>query len=161
MLEFSTENHHFMTFDPNRLDHLKAQMYLNTDPDIRRYLGDSIEEFLEVPDQYSLNDAAFLVSRNDKIIGYVALFDYYRFLDMHYALLKSARGFAFSKTESTGTSLIKETSSAVFKRTPALDFIKLYINKNNINSMRAAQNAGFKLYGEVADYNFEYRKYRP
>ena len=161
MLEFSTENYHFMTFDPNRLDHLKAKMYLNTDPDIRRYLGDSIEEFLEVPDQYSLNDAAFLVSRNDKIIGYVALFDYYRFLDMHYALLWSARGFTFSKTESTGTSLIKETSSAVFKRTPALDFIKLYINKNNINSMRAAQNAGFKLYGEVADYNFEYRKYRP
>ena len=37
----------------------------------------------------------------------------------------------------------------------------LYINKNNINSMRAAQNAGFKLYGEVAEYNFEYRKYRP
>jgi RimJ/RimL family protein N-acetyltransferase len=161
MLEFSTENYHFMTFDPNRLDHLKAKMYLNTDLDIRRYLGDSIKEFLESPDQYSLNDAAFLVSRNDKIIGYVALFDYYRYLDMHYALLGSARGFVFSKTESTGTSLIKETSSAIFKRTPALDFIKLYINKNNINSMRAAQNAGFKLYGEVAYYNFEYRKYRP
>lgn len=161
MLEFSTENYHFMTFDPYRLDHLKAEMYLNTDPDIRRYLGDSIKEFLEFPDQTSLNDAAFLVSRNDRIIGYVALFDYYRFLDMHYALLRSARGFAFSKTETTGSSLIKETSSAVFKRTPSLDFIKLYIDQNNINSMRAAENAGFKIYGEVVDFNLEYRKYRP
>lgn len=161
MLEFTTENYHFMTFDPFRLDHLKAKMYMETDPDIRRYLGDSIGTFLETCDEpYSINDAAFLVARDDKIIGYLALFDYFRFVEMHYALLHSARGFKFSKDESTGCSLIREAGDDVFARSKEVDFLKLYIAEENIKSIRAAEAAGFALYNETPDYTLEYRKYR-
>ncbi len=161
MLEFNTKNYHFMTFDPFRLDHLKAKMYLETDPDIRRFLGDSIGEFLEASkDTYYINDSAFLVARNDKIIGYLALIDYDKFVEMHYALLQSARGFKFSKEESTGVSLIREAGDDIFTRSKAVDFLKLYIAEENIKSIRAAENAGFVLYNEVPDNNLEYRKYR-
>lgn len=148
MIKFNTENYEFMTFDPYSLDHLKAKTYLVTDLSVRKYLGD-ISDILQSPVSTGLTDSAFLVARNDKIVGYLALFDYYKHIDMHYAVISSHRGFKYSLTETTGASIVREASDELFKLVPAIEFIRLYIDKNNINSRRAAESAGFKLYGEV------------
>ena len=158
MIKFNTEHYDFMTFDPKRLDHLKAKMYLATDLSIRKYLGD-VTVFLEDTEEKGLMDSAFLVGRNDKIVGYLALFDYYRHVDFHYAVIPSHRGFKYSLTETTGASIIREASDELFKITPVIDFIRLYIDKNNINSLRAAESAGFSYCESVLQTDI-YKKFR-
>lgn len=159
MIEFNTESYNFMTFDPNRLDHVKAKMALSSDSSVRRFLNDTVDMFL-VPDEgYELTNSAFLVSRGNQICGYIALFDYFDHLDMHYAVMKSQRGFKYSLYETTGCSILKETSQKLFEMEPAIDFLKLDISMNNINSARAAISAGYQLYDGTYGMQ-EYRKYR-
>lgn len=159
MISFRTDNYEFMTFNPKRLDHIKAKCYLRTDLDVRKFLNDSVELFLTPNKDEVLTDTAYLVARDDKICGYIALFDYRKYIEMHYAVISSYRGFKFSLKETTGASILKEASNKIFEIAPAIEFLKLDINENNINSKRAALSAGYELVGKVCDME-EYHKMR-
>ena len=159
MIKFSSEHYEFMTFDPKRLDHVKAKCFLRTNIDVRLFLNDTIDMFL-VPDSgNSLTDSAFLVARDDKICGYIALFDYFKYLTMHYAVIPSYRGYKFSLNETTGCSILRESSYELFKMVPAIEFIKLDIDINNIRSKKTALNAGYNIYNQTNEM-YELRKYR-
>lgn len=159
MIDFSSKNYHFMTYNSKDINHLKAKYHLSTDPSIRKWMGDSIDYFLEAEPSQDITNSAFLVARENKIIGYLALFDYYKSLEMHYALISSARGYKYSLTETTGCSLLKEASSAIFEIVPSIEYLKLYIDRENINSINAAINSGFS-FSEKQSATDEYRKYR-
>lgn len=155
MNNFSTPNYEFMTFNPKRLEHIKAKCYLVTNPEVREYLSDTIENYL-VPK----NNNAFLVSRDDKIVGYLALFGFKDFLELHYAVISSYRGYKFSMTETTGCQILKEASISLFNEHEDIDFIKLDIETSNIRSKKTALAAGYNEYGIDYLNMEEWRRYR-
>ena len=144
-----------MTFNPKRIEHVKAKCFLVTNPEVRKYLNDTIDKNLN-----SKNNNAYLVSRDDRIVGYLGVFDLRDYLELHYAVVGSYRGYKFSLTETTGCQILKEASENLFERYKSIEFIKLDIETSNIRSKKAALAAGYYPYG-VDDLNCEeYRRYR-
>lgn len=155
MNEFQTPNFEFIHYNPKNSEHQKAKCFLVTNPEIRYYLSDSVEQNLN-----KQNPNAYLVKRENKIIGYLALYDFEYYLEMHYAIINSYRGRKYSQTETTGTSMIKETTEKIFKLYPNIEYIKLNIELDNIKSQKIATNAGYYPY-EIDDLNTqEYKRYR-
>ncbi|MBP3444950.1 MAG: hypothetical protein J6K23_03340 [Bacilli bacterium] len=155
MFSFNTLNYEFMTFNPKRIEHVKAKCFLVTNPEVRKYLNDTIDKNLNPK-----NNNAYLVSRDDRIVGYLSVFDLRDYLELHYAVVGSYRGYKFSLTETTGCQILKEASENLFERYKLIEFIKLDIETSNIRSKKAALAAGYYPYG-VDDLNCEeYRRYR-
>ena len=155
MTSFRTDNYEFMTFNPKRIEHVKAKCFLVTNPEVRKYLNDTIDKNLNPK-----NNNAYLVSRDDRIVGYLGVFDLRDYLELHYAVVGSYRGYKFSLTETTGCQILKEASENLFERYKSIEFIKLDIETSNIRSKKAALAAGYYPYG-VDDLNCEeYRRYR-
>ena len=155
MFSFNTTNYEFMTFNPKRIEHVKAKCFLVTNPEVRKYLNDTIDKNLNPK-----NNNAYLVSRDDRIVGYLGVFDLRDYLELHYAVVGSYRGYKFSLTETTGCQILKEASENLFERYKSIEFIKLDIETSNIRSKKAALAAGYYPYG-VDDLNCEeYRRYR-
>ncbi|MCI6932465.1 MAG: hypothetical protein MR765_05015 [Tenericutes bacterium] len=155
MFSFNTLNYEFMTFNPKRIEHVKAKCFLVTNPEVRKYLNDTIDKNLNPK-----NNNAYLVSRDDRIVGYLGVFDLRDYLELHYAVVGSYRGYKFSLTETTGCQILKEASENLFERYKSIEFIKLDIETSNIRSKKAALAAGYYPYG-VDDLNCEeYRRYR-
>ena len=155
MFSFNTRNYEFMTFNPKRIEHVKAKCFLVTNPEVRKYLNDTIDKNLNPK-----NNNAYLVSRDDRIVGYLGVFDLRDYLELHYAVVGSYRGYKFSLTETTGCQILKEASENLFERYKSIEFIKLDIETSNIRSKKAALAAGYYPYG-VDDLNCEeYRRYR-
>ena len=155
MSSFNTPNYEFMTFNPKRIEHVKAKYFLITNPEVRKYLNDTIDKNLNPK-----NNNAYLVSRDDRIVGYLGVFDLRDYLELHYAVVGSYRGYKFSLTETTGCQILKEASENLFERYKSIEFIKLDIETSNIRSKKAALAAGYYPYG-VDDLNCEeYRRYR-
>lgn len=155
MFSFNTSNYEFMTFNPKRIEHVKAKCFLVTNPEVREYLSDTIDKNLNPK-----NNNAYLVSRDDKVVGYLGVFDLRNYLELHYAVINSYRGYKFSLTETTGCQILKEASENLFERYKSIEFIKLDIETSNIRSKKAALAAGYYPYG-VDDLNCEeYRRYR-
>ena len=155
MVSFNTPNYEFMTFNPKRIEHVKAKCFLVTNPEVRKYLNDTIDKNLNPK-----NNNAYLVSRDDRIVGYLGVFDLRDYLELHYAVVGSYRGYKFSLTETTGCQVLKEASENLFERYKSIEFIKLDIETSNIRSKKAALAAGYYPYG-VDDLNCEeYRRYR-
>ena len=155
MFSFNTTNYEFMTFNPKRIEHVKAKCFLVTNPEVRKYLNDTIDKNLNPK-----NNNAYLVSRDDRLVGYLGVFDLRDYLELHYAVVGSYRGYKFSLTETTGCQILKEASENLFERYKSIEFIKLDIETSNIRSKKAALAAGYYPYG-VDDLNCEeYRRYR-
>ena len=155
MFSFNTPNYEFMTFNPKRIEHVKAKCFLVTNPEVREYLSDTIDKNLNPK-----NNNAYLVSRDDRIVGYLGVFDLRNYLELHYAVVGSYRGYKFSLTETTGCQILKEASENLFERYKSIEFIKLDIETSNIRSKKAALAAGYYPY-EIDDLNCEeYRRYR-
>ena len=155
MFSFNTTNYEFMTFNLKRIEHVKATCFLVTNPEVRKYLNDTIDKNLNPK-----NNNAYLVSRDDRIVGYLGVFDLRDYLELHYAVVGSYRGYKFSLTETTGCQILKEASENLFERYKSIEFIKLDIETSNIRSKKAALAAGYYPYG-VDDLNCEeYRRYR-
>ena len=57
MFSFNTPNYEFMTFNPKRIEHVKAKCFLVTNPEVREYLNDTIDKNLNPK-----NNNAYLVS---------------------------------------------------------------------------------------------------
>ena len=155
MFILNTHKKEFMTFNPKRIEHVKAKCFLVTNPEVREYLNDTIDKNLNPK-----NNNAYLVSRDDRIVGYLGVFDLRDYLELHYAVVGSYRGYKFSLTETTGCQILKEASENLFERYKSIEFIKLDIETSNIRSKKAALAAGYYPYG-VDDLNCEeYRRYR-
>lgn len=155
MFSFNTLNYEFMTFNPKRIEHVKAKCFLVTNPEVREYLNDTIDKNLNPK-----NNNAYLVSRDDKVVGYLGVFDLRDYLELHYAVIGSYRGHKFSLTETTGCQILKEASENLFERYKSIEFIKLDIEASNIRSRKTALAAGYYPYG-FDDFGFEeYRRYK-
>ena len=155
MFSFNTPNYEFMTFNPKRIEHVKAKCFLVTNPEVREYLNDTIDKNLNPK-----NNNAYLVSRDDRIVGYLGVFDLRDYLELHYAVVGSYRGYKFSLTETTGCQILKEASENLFERYKSIEFIKLDIETSNIRSKKAALAAGYYPYGVDGLNCEEYRRYR-
>lgn len=159
MISFNSDHFCFYTPDINNYKDIMAIDSLSEDPLIREYLGTSFDEFLTFNGN-ALTDSAYLVGYQDTIIGYMALFDYYKYLEMQYAVLDNARGRKLSLNETTGSMILKESSKVLFRKVPSLEYIRLCIDKNNIRSIKTAQSAGFVLTDKSYYSLNEYRKVR-
>lgn len=159
MISFESDHYSFLSFSENRMDHLTAKEELAKDFEVLNYLKDSVDLFLNEDDGLDFSNSAYLVSRDDRICGYICLFDYNEYIEMHYAVLNEFRGYKYSLTETTGCQILKEASDVIFDRVPYINFLKLDISVNNIKSKRAALNAGYNLVNKNFQFE-EFHKYR-
>lgn len=158
MTSFSTEYFDFYTYDPNNPKHIEAKESLENDPIVNNYLK-SIDLNLNMNISDYIFDNTYLVAVNDTIVGYLAMFDYGKIEELHYAVIDKYRGLRIAKDETIGEAIVKDASEALFDRYKGLKYIRLFIESSNIRSAKVASKVGFKLCERYKDAN-EYRKYK-
>lgn len=147
MVNFRTNNYEFFKFNPKSDEHLECINTLLNDKYVRMYLDtSSVMDFLSVASlDDEISDSAFLVGMNDSIVGYLSTFSGINFIDLQYALMSDMRGVKVNSFDSVGSLMIKEASSELFKRYEYVKFLRVYINENNIASLKMAHKVGFEL----------------
>ena len=157
MTRFNTKSFNFFTLDQENSKHLYFLRELLKDEKVSAYLKD-IDTFL-LKDTNELLNNAYLVGLNDNIVGYLNLFDYAKCVEMHYAVLNNYRGIRDNLGDTIGCRIVKESAESIFTSYKRIEYIRLYIDEENIESISLAKRAGFTLNNKyLTDY--EYRKYR-
>ena len=158
MTSFKTQSFDFFKFNPDIIKHHEFLQKLLNDEHIQAYLKD-IETFILEEDTNNIYDNAYLVGLNDNIVGYLALFNYSKIIEFHYAVEPSFRGIRNNSNETIGCRIVKEASSYLFTINKKIDLIRLFIDEENIESIKMAKRAGFTL-TDTCGYYQEYIKHR-
>lgn len=146
------------SFNPSNESH---QVFLNeilNDKLTSAYLKD-IDVFLLAKTNENPLENAYLVGKDNEIIGYLNLFDYANCVEMHYAVSPHFRGIRDNLNETLGCKFVKATSDFIFENYQRIEYIRLFIDKYNIESIKMALRAGFNQ-DFNSPFNDEYRKYR-
>lgn len=161
MTNFNTPNFEFYSFDKNSEEHQKALFLLEEDPLIKRWFGNFGKFFYSDPeDVISELNGKFLVGKGDDIIGFVSLLDCFKYVNLDYGLLPNFRGIRDNSNLTIGSKLLLETSDTILKNNAQIEFLRCYIDLNNIRSISAAKKAGFVCHREIIAGYGEYRKSR-
>lgn len=156
MSSFETKNFQFFSYDFTSKYHQNFVRELIKDPNVNTYIK-NIEAFIYRDTEIPLNNA-YLVGKDDLIVGYINLFEDRLIVEMDYAVTPNMRGIRNNSNETIGCQILRETSEYLFDSYDFIKFIRLSIAKSNIRSIKAAERAGFKLVNHYSDGE-EYRKY--
>lgn len=156
MSSFKTKNFQFFSYDFSSKYHQDFVRELIKDPNVETYIK-NIEAFIYRDTEIPLNNA-YLVGKDDLIVGYINLFEERLIVEMDYAVSPNMRGIRNNSNETIGCQILRETSEYLFDSYDFIKFIRLSIAKSNIRSIKAAERAGFKLVNHYSDGE-EYRKY--
>ena len=157
MNEFSTASFDFYHFSPGEEQHRNLIMELNSDTESLLHLGIIFDILLvETGD---LCQVYMVGNKAGEIIGYLNVFDNFysevgpSTLAMHYAVAKSFRTIGDYNTrnrsiETVGSKILRESSNHFLETNAKLRELALFINANNIRSIKAALHAGFRHVGK-------------
>lgn len=159
MKNIETESFKFLTFDSKNKSHQEVIRLINNDLLFRKYFGDMSEYFEDIDFGVLDFTGNYMVYLNNSIVGFISLYDYYKYSTLHYGLLSNYRGMRLEKN-SVAVSMIKEFSDIIFENAVKMEYLAAYIDRCNIKSIETAKKAGFVFYEEKILNNLEYRKYR-
>lgn len=158
MVNFKSDSFDFYSFDTKSPEHLKALYELEDDPQIRRWFGNFGEYFKDTTDIITDLNGKFLVGRQDEIIGFISLYDSFKFINLDYGLLPAYRGIRLDSEHTIGSKLLLETSEVILKNYAQIEYLRCYIDLNNIRSISTAKKAGFTCHKELIVGYADYRK---
>ncbi len=156
MSSFETASLQFFSYDFTSPSHHAFVKELISDPNVDKYLK-NVEGFIYRDTEIPLNNA-FLVGKGDNIVGYINLYEELNTVAMDYAVRPSFRGIRNNSNETIGCEILRETSEFILDNYEFIRFIRLYIAKSNIRSIKAATRAGFVLNDSFFEGD-EYIKY--
>ena len=157
MTSLQTNSFNFYTFDPNNPSHINFVNELISDRDMQTYLR-QFYKYLAKQDHNDPLNSAFLVGYKDNIIGYINLINYEKIEEIHLGVHPNFRGVKNSLSETIAYTLTKETCNMLLNNYKLIEYLRLYIDKSNIKSIKLAEKCGFTCYDETKDY-YEYREY--
>lgn len=156
MNSFNTKSFNFYTYDYTNENHRTFIKELLADPLVNNYIKD-IDTFLYQESDDPLN-SAYLVGKDDLIVGYINLYEYHLIVDIDLAVGESFRGIRNNSLETVGTKILRETSEYILDNYKFIRYLRVMIAASNIRSIKTALNAGFKYVDHFSEGN-EYRKY--
>ncbi len=159
MKKLETENFEFLTFDSKNKKHQEIVKIINKDLLFKKYFGDMSEYFEDIDFGNIDFTGNYMVYLNDSIVGFISLYDYYKYSTLHYGLISNYRGMKLNRN-SIATSMVKEFSNSIFENAVKMEYLSAYIDKENIKSIEVAKKAGFIFYEDNILNTQEYRKYR-
>ena len=158
--DLKTDSFDFYSFDIKNLEHQRALYKLEEDPQIRRWFGNFEEYFTDTSDVVDGLNNKFLVGKDDSIIGFVVLYDSFKFFNLDYGLLPEYRGIRLNSEQTLGSKLLLETSETILRNNAEVEYLRCYIDLQNVRSISAAKRAGFIKYKEIIAGYGEYHKVR-
>jgi len=144
MKPFNTESFEFLKFDPTVFKHQEFLQNLKQDEVIEsQYRIEKIIEDLETLDDGVLQ--TYLVgNKTEDIIGFMGIkTEWFKQLELDWAVIKKIRGLRDRNLETIGSKIIREASNYLLKQQKDLQYLKMFIDQQNIRTIKAAFHAGF------------------
>ncbi len=121
--------------------HQDLQKELLQDPTVNKYLKTLKTQLKKTNHQSTFQfDMPYFVRMDGNLIGYLYAFakDLENTVDLHYAVVKSARG------EHYGRRILRLAATGILEAKEDVERIQLVIQKSNVASRQAAIHAGFQ-----------------
>ncbi len=134
MNNFSTSSFDFYIYNISNNKNNEIINRLNGDTTIRKY-------FLNV--KYFLGNSFYLVMKDNAYVGFLHIHDYYRTMELSWALLKDYQAVKINSEETIGSRLVKEASNEILNSNSEVINLRALIAQNNIKSAKVAEKAGF------------------
>ena len=156
MFSFNTKNFEFFSYDFNNEMETSFLKELINDESTNKYIK-NINALINKEGYNPLRNA-YLVGKDNEIVGYINLYEKLNIIDIDIAVGPRFRGIKNNSNETIGCQILKDVSEYLFDNYIFIRYLRAMIAKSNNRSIKTVTNAGFKYIDSYFEGE-EYRKY--